>query len=123
MRIIVRCYNFVPIREPTGTYKYAAPYTNTVLYEYAVNCVYCTILAQICLQYPAILRNRGFPVHHDPPCTGLSQTPDTRMGAVPIAISEVCDNPVHEVRVNWDPPAPAGWRQEEAGPGRAGHTY
>ena len=51
MRIIVRCYNFVPIREPTGTYKYAAPYTNTLLYEYAVNCVYNfgLILAQICL--------------------------------------------------------------------------
>ena len=41
------------------------------------------------------------------------------MGTVPVVISEVCDNPVHGNMVNWDPPAPAGWTQEEAGPGRA----
>ena len=29
----------------------------------------------------------------------------------PFSISGVCDNPVHRVMVNWDPPAPAGWRQ------------
>ena len=40
------------------------------------------------------------------------------MGAAPIVISEVCDNPVHTVMVNWDPPAPAGW---EAGPNHDGH--
>ena len=42
---------------------------------------------------------------------GLSQTPEMTMGAAPILVSEVCDNPVHGVMVNWDPPKPAGWRQ------------
>ena len=49
---------------------------------------------------------------------GLSQTPEMTMGAAPIFISEVWDNPVHRVMVNWDPPKPAGW---EAGPNHDGH--
>ena len=51
-------------------------------------------------------------------CTGLSQTQEMTMGAAPILISGVCDNPVHRVMVNWYPLIPAGW---EAGPNHHGH--
>ena len=51
-------------------------------------------------------------------CTGFSQTQEMTMGAAPILISGVCENPVHRVMVNWYPLIPAGW---EAGPNHHGH--
>ena len=37
-------------------------------------------------------------------CTGLSQTSEMKMGAAPIVISGVWDNPIYGNMVNWDPP-------------------
>ena len=53
----------------------------------------------------------GVPVHHDP-VHGIVANPGNReWGQSPLSFFVVCDNPVHRVLVNWDPPVPAGWRQ------------
>ena len=49
-------------------------------------------------------RGRGVPVHHDP-VHGIVTNPGNReWGRPPLSFSVVCDNPVHRVMVNWDPP-------------------
>ena len=46
----------------------------------------------------------GVPVHHDP-VHGIVANPENReWGQSPLSFSVVCDNPVHRVLVNWDPP-------------------
>ena len=44
------------------------------------------------------------PVHHDP-VHGIVANPGNReWGQSPLSFFAVCDNPVHRVLVNWDPP-------------------
>ena len=63
-------------------------------------------------------RDEGVPVHHDP-VHGIVTNPGNReWEPFPLSFFVVCDNPIHGVMVNWDPPAPAGW---EAGPNHDGH--
>ena len=57
------------------------------------------------------LGNGGVPVHHDPVDGIVPNHEKWQWGLSPFSISGVCDNPVHRVMVNWDPPTPAGWRQ------------
>ena len=49
-------------------------------------------------------RGGGVPVHHDP-MHGIVTNPKNReWGQSPLSFFVVCDNPVHRVLVNWDPP-------------------
>ena len=49
-------------------------------------------------------RGGGVPVHHDP-MHGIVTNPGNReQGQSPFSFFVVCDNPVHRVLVNWDPP-------------------
>ena len=46
----------------------------------------------------------GVPVHHDP-VHGIVTNPGNReWGRPPLSFFVVCDNPIHGVMVNWDPP-------------------
>ena len=49
-------------------------------------------------------RDEGVPVHHDP-MHGIVTNPGNREWAQrPLSFFVVCDNPIHGVMVNWDPP-------------------
>ena len=49
-------------------------------------------------------RDEGVPVHHDP-VHGIVTNPGNReWEPFPLSFFVVCDNPVHRVLVNWDPP-------------------
>ena len=49
-------------------------------------------------------RDEGVPVHHDP-VHGIVTNPGNReWGQSPLSFFVVCDNPIHGVLVNWDPP-------------------
>ena len=49
-------------------------------------------------------RDEGVPVHHDP-VHGIFANPGNReWEPFPLSFFVVCDNPVHRVLVNWDPP-------------------
>ena len=53
---------------------------------------------------PPSCRAGGFPVHHDP-MHGIVTNPENREWAQrPLSFFVVCDNPVHRVMVNWEPP-------------------
>ena len=53
---------------------------------------------------PPSCRAGGFPVHHDP-MHGIVANPENReWGQSPLSFFVVCDNPVHRVLVNWEPP-------------------
>jgi hypothetical protein len=66
-----------------------------------------------CIPGYSNLGNGGVPAHHDP-VDGIVTNPGKREGeSFPLSLFVVCDNPVHGVMANWDPPTrtPAGWRQ------------
>ena len=53
---------------------------------------------------PPPCRLGGVPVHHDP-VHGIVTNPGNREWAPrPLSFFVVCDNPIHRVLVNWDPP-------------------
>ena len=53
---------------------------------------------------PPSCRAGGFPVHHDP-MHGIVTNPKNREWVrYPLSFFVVCDNPIHRVLVNWDPP-------------------
>ena len=53
---------------------------------------------------PPSCRAGGFPVHHDP-MHGIVANPENREWVrYPLSFFVVCDNPVHRVMVNWEPP-------------------
>ena len=63
-----------------------------------------SVMAGPSLLQPPPCRGGVISVHHDP-VHGIVANPGNReWGQSPLSFSVVCDNPVHKVMVNWDPP-------------------
>ena len=63
-----------------------------------------SVMAGPSLLQPPPCRGGVISVHHDP-VHGIVANPGNReWGRPPLSFSVVCDNPVHRVLVNWDPP-------------------
>ena len=63
-----------------------------------------SVMAGPSLLQPPPCRGGVISVHHDP-VHGIVTNPGNReWGQSPLSFFVVCDNPVHRVMVNWDPP-------------------
>ena len=63
-----------------------------------------SVMAGPSLLQPPPCRGGVISVHHDP-VHGIGANPGNReWEPFPLSFSVVCDNPVHRVMVNWDPP-------------------
>ena len=49
-------------------------------------------------------RGGGVPVHHDPVHGIVANQGNREWARRPLSFFVVCDNPIHRVMVNWDPP-------------------
>ena len=63
---------------------------------------------------PPSCRFGGVPVHHDPMHGIVANHGNREWARRPLSFFVVCDNPIHRVMVNWDPPhfpgyTPAWW--------------